>query len=360
MSFCGYPDDSRVYPPDPFANRFNTLRLVGRGGFGAVYRAWDTELEREVALKLLNANLASDPDFRKRFKQEATAASKLNHPNITIVYDRGEYQGQPFIVMELVEGEPLSKIIERRTALTDPERLFLIEQLCDGLHYAHQRNIVHRDVKPVNLVVREEHDGTDMVRTLKILDFGIAKIVSAGQSSTGQLMFTPNYVSPEQIRGSEVDRRSDIFAVGAVVYELLVSEKAFVIRTSNPFALLEEVKLTIAERPHRPMTERAARCGPRARRHRRPRPRENPGGSLQRPRRDAQPRPGGPRAHARRGERTSHHPHRTEAAGGNQAGAGVVEGGQSDRRRGTPGAGAGVGARQGSASVHRAGARGGT
>ncbi len=243
-------------PPDPFAHRYNSLRLVGRGGIGAVYRAWDTGLDREVALKLLNANLATDPDWRRRFKQEATAASKLNHQNITIVHDRGEYEGRPFIVMEFVEGEPLSKIIEHQVSLTDPERLFLIEQLCDGLHYAHQRNIVHRDIKPVNLMVREEHDGTHMVRTLKILDFGVAKIVNAGQTATGgQLMFTPNYVSPEQIRGLEVDRRSDIFAVGAVAYELLVFQKAFTIRTTNPFAFLEEVKLRIVELPHRPMTD---------------------------------------------------------------------------------------------------------
>ena len=245
-----------MHPPDPFANRYNNLRLVGRGGFGVVYRAWDTDLDREVAIKLLNPELASDPDWRKRFRQEATAASKLNHPNITIVYDRGEFQSQQFIVMEFVEGEPLSKIIEHRTPLTDPERLFLIEQLCDGLHYAHQRNVVHRDIKPVNLVIREEHDGIHMVRTLKILDFGIAKIVNAGQTATGgQLMFTPNYVSPEQIRGLEVDRRSDIFAVGAVAYELLVQTKAFVIRTTNPFTFLEDVKQKIAELPHRPMTE---------------------------------------------------------------------------------------------------------
>ncbi len=243
-------------PPDPFAHRYNSLRLVGRGGIGAVYRAWDTELDREVALKLLNANLATDPDWRRRFKQEATAASKFNHQNITIVHDRGEYEGQPFIVMEFVEGEPLSKIIEHQVSLTDPERLFLIEQLCDGLHYAHQRNIVHRDIKPVNLVVREEHDGTHMVRTLKILDFGVAKIVNAGQTATGgQLMFTANYVSPEQIQGLEVDRRSDIFAVGAVAYELLVFQKAFIFRTTNPFAFLEEVKLRIVELPHRPMTD---------------------------------------------------------------------------------------------------------
>ncbi|MBA2259127.1 MAG: serine/threonine protein kinase, partial [Acidobacteria bacterium] len=240
-------------PSDPFADRYTKLRLVGRGGFGVVYRAWDTEMERDIALKLLNPDLAADADWRKRFRQEATAASKLNHPNITIVFDRGEYESQPFIVMEFVEGEPLSKVIEQRLSLSDPERLFLIEQLCDGLHYAHQRHIVHRDVKPVNLVVREDHDGTALVRTLKILDFGIAKVVNTGQTSTGGMMFTPSYVSPEQIRGDEVDRRSDMFAVGAVAYELLVFKKAFDITSKNPFTFLEEVKQKIVAEPHLPM-----------------------------------------------------------------------------------------------------------
>src|SRR4051812_48400898 len=140
-------------PTEPFAQRYTRLQFLGRGGFGEVYRAWDTELEREVAIKLLKSDFTSDPHWRKRFKLEATAASKLNHPNITIVFDRGEFEKQLFIVMEFVEGEPLSKIIERRAPLNDPERLLLLEQLCDGLHYAHQRHVVHRDVKPVNLMV---------------------------------------------------------------------------------------------------------------------------------------------------------------------------------------------------------------
>ena len=244
-----------MHPPDPFAHRYTKLRLLGRGGFGAVYRASDTEMEREVALKLLNPDLAADADWRRRFRQEATAASKLNHPNITIVFDRGEFQDQPFIVMELVEGETLSKVIENRVPLSDPERIGLLEQLCDGLHYAHQRDIVHRDIKPVNLVVREDDDGTHRVRTLKILDFGIAKVVSSGQTATGGMMFTPSYVSPEQVLGEDVDRRGDIFAVGAVAYELLVGEKAFVISSNNPFTILDEVKRKIVQEPHRPMQE---------------------------------------------------------------------------------------------------------
>jgi serine/threonine protein kinase len=239
--------------PADFDVRYTNLQRIGKGGFGVVYRAHDARLDRDVAIKLLNPEFAADPAWRKRFRQEATAASRLNHPNITIVFDRNDDENQLYIVMEFVEGRPLSSFIQERIPLTDLERLQLIEQLCDGLQYAHQRQIVHRDIKPVNLMVRDEPDGA---RTLKILDFGIAKIANAGQTITGgQLLCTPNYVAPEQIRGVESDHRSDIFAVGAVAYELLVLEKAFVIGSSNPYALLEEMRRKIVEEPHRPMTD---------------------------------------------------------------------------------------------------------
>ena len=243
-----------VPPVEPFADRYTQLRLVGRGGFGTVYRAWDPVLDRDVALKLLNADFAADSEWRKRFRKEAIAASKFHHPNITIVFDQGDYRDQPFIVMEFIEGEPLSRIIERRVPLSDSERILLLEQLCDGLHYAHQRNIIHRDVKPVNLIVREEHHARRLVRTLKILDFGIAKIVDSAQTATGAMAFSPGYVSPEQIRGEGVDRRSDMFAVGAVAYELLVLKKAFDITSTDHFKMLNEMKRKMVDESHQPMT----------------------------------------------------------------------------------------------------------
>ena len=120
--------------------------------------------------------------------------------------------------MEFVEGETLARVIKNGAPFSDTERLKLLEQLCAGLNYAHKRGIVHRDIKPVNLMVREDQDAYE-ARTLKILDFGIAKVVNSGQTGTGGLgAFTPSYVSPEQVRGEEVDKRSDIFAVGAVAY----------------------------------------------------------------------------------------------------------------------------------------------
>jgi hypothetical protein len=235
--------------------RYTNLRRIGRGGFGDVYRAHDGKLHRDVAIKFLKPELASDPTWRRRFRQEATAAGQLNHINITIIFELNDDEHEPYIVMEFVDGKPLSTIIDERTTLTDPERLQLLEQLCAGLQYAHQRQIVHRDIKPVNLMVHEEHDGTQVVRTLKILDFGIAKMVNTTHTMTaGPFAFTPNYVSPEQILGFDADLRSDIFAVGAVAYELIVLRKAFEIKAKNQFQILEEVKRKIVDEPHTPMT----------------------------------------------------------------------------------------------------------
>ena len=236
--------------PD-FDARYTNLQWLGKGGFGVVYRAYDARLDRDVAIKLLNPEFAADPLWRQRFRQEATAASRLSHPNITIVFDRSEEGNQLYIVMEFVEGKPLSSFIQDRIPLTDPERLLLLEQLCDGLQFAHQRQIVHRDIKPANLMVRDEPDGS---RTLKILDFGIAKMVDANQTkSDGQLLCTPNYVSPELIRNDQIDHRSDIFAVGAVAYELLVLEKTFNFSATSVYGLLDEMRQKIVQEPHRPM-----------------------------------------------------------------------------------------------------------
>ena len=244
---------SMFTPPEPFAERYVSLHLLGRGGFGDVYRAWDTQMERPVALKLLKRDLALDADWRRRFRQEATR--NLLHQNITINFDIGDCQDQPFIVMELVEGDPLSRIIEQRVPLTDIERVSLIEQLCDGLHYAHTQQVIHRDIKPANLMVCEKQQGDRVVRTLKILDFGIAKVVSTEDTSTGSFMFSPPYVSPEQVRGEPAGEHSDMFAVGTVAYELLSYQKAFDIKSKGLFEILNEVRQKNAEEPHRPLVE---------------------------------------------------------------------------------------------------------
>ncbi len=208
-------------------DRYEIKTLIGAGGMGSLYLARDTNpnTNRLVALKLLLANLDSG-DLRERFAREARALASLNHPNIVDIYDSGEFQGSPFIVMEYVRGETLAEKIKRRAPMTLAQKLKLMAELCSGLQHAHDAGIIHRDIKPANLMV-------DRHGRLKILDFGIAR-VSEGLTRMGlqvtQLNMrigTPGYMSPEQIEGGEIDRRSDVFAVGAVCYELLTYREAF-------------------------------------------------------------------------------------------------------------------------------------
>jgi serine/threonine protein kinase len=207
-------------------SRYEIKSRIGRGGMGDLYLASDPNTNRLVAIKLLNATLDST-ELRERFAREARALAALNHPNIVGIYDTGEYEGSPFIVMEYVRGETLAELIKRRASLSVSQKLKLMEELCAGLSQAHEAGIIHRDVKPANLMV-------DQRNTLKILDFGIARVADAGRTRIGlpltqmnMQIGTPGYMSPEQIEGGEVDHRTDIFAVGAVCYELLAYDEAF-------------------------------------------------------------------------------------------------------------------------------------
>jgi serine/threonine protein kinase len=206
-------------------SRYEIKSRIGRGGMGDLYLALDPNTGRLVALKLLNATLDSI-ELRERFAREARALAALNHPNIVNIYDTGEFDDSPFIVMEYVRGETLAELIKRRAPLSVPQKLRLIEDLCAGLGQAHEAGIIHRDIKPANLMV-------DQQGRLKILDFGIARVAEGNKTRVGPLtqvnmmIGTPGYMSPEQIEGGEVDHRSDIFAVGAVCYELLSYDEAF-------------------------------------------------------------------------------------------------------------------------------------
>jgi len=198
--------------------RYQVRRIIGQGGMGMVLLAWDPLLDREVAIKLLRED---DDELRERFAREARSAAKLRHPNVVTIFDVGEHDGRPFIAMEYIEGETLAAIIRDRKPVPTPKRLQYIEGLCDGLSFAHRLGIVHRDVKPANVMV--ERDGS-----VKILDFGIARASeSVRLTRAGMLIGTLNYMSPEQVMGKSVDHRSDIFAVGLVFYELLAYQKAF-------------------------------------------------------------------------------------------------------------------------------------
>jgi serine/threonine protein kinase len=223
----------REHSACPTPTRYVIERPLGSGAMGSVYLARDRELGRLVALKYIRAEMESD-ELRARFHREARSVAALNHPSIVTLFDIAECEGRLFLVFEYIEGRTLAAIIARRERLPLVQRLQLLEQLCDGLGYAHQAGLVHRDVKPGNLIV--DGDGR-----LKVLDFGIATMAGAATRMTG-LIGTPGYMAPEHIRGDATDHRADIFAVGAVAYELFSFRPAF--PGDSPTAVIHRVLTT--------------------------------------------------------------------------------------------------------------------
>ena len=200
--------------------RYRILNRVGRGAMGVVYAAHDDQMGRPVAVKVLMGDLESDPETRARFYREAQAAAGLLHPNIITIYDAGEDNGRSYIAMQLLEGWPLMAYLRQPEAAPLERKLDLMVQMCEGLVAAHGRGIVHRDLKPGNIFVQS--DGL-----LKILDFGVARLADSSMTATGAMIGTPDYMSPEQSRGTQVDARSDIFSTGAVFYFMLAGHKPF-------------------------------------------------------------------------------------------------------------------------------------
>jgi serine/threonine-protein kinase len=201
--------------------KYEILEVLGRGGMGVVYKAYDPILDREVALKTMTAEGLKDPVLKERFYREARAAGRLRHPNIVTIYELGEENNVPFIAMEYIHGSDVHSVIKTKQQISFEEKIRIIIQLCRGLAYAHKAGIVHRDVKPSNVRLTEDFQ-------VKILDFGIARLVtSTTMTSGGMVMGTIQYMAPEQIKGAHVDRKSDIFAVGIIFYELLSGRKPF-------------------------------------------------------------------------------------------------------------------------------------
>lgn len=203
-------------------DNYKIVSVLGRGGMGIVYKAYDTKLDRYIAIKMLNPSSGSDHErFIERFKREAKNQAKLSHPNIVAVYGFIEYSNLLGIVMEYVEGESLEKVIERQGRFNLYDVIYIIKQLLLGIGYAHSKGFVHRDIKPSNIILNKEG-------ITKIMDFGISKsMVDNSMTKTGSKIGTVYYMSPEQIRSEEVTNRSDIYSIGCTAYEMIIGEPPF-------------------------------------------------------------------------------------------------------------------------------------
>src|SRR3954465_5501812 len=213
--------------PRLLSNRYELGDTLGYGGMSEVHRGRDVRLGRDVAVKVLRADLARDPQFQERFRREAQNAAALNHPAIVAVYDTGETRTEhgplPYIVMEYVDGRTLRDIVKTEGPLPGQRAMEIMADVCAALDFSHRHGIVHRDVKPANVMITK-------TGAVKVMDFGIARAVADGQAAvtqTAAVIGTAQYLSPEQARGEAVDARSDVYAAGCVLFELLTGEPPF-------------------------------------------------------------------------------------------------------------------------------------
>lgn len=213
--------------PHLLSNRYELSDPLGYGGMSEVHHGYDVRLGREVAVKILRADLARDPQFQERFRREAQNAAALNHPAIVAVYDTGEAESEygplPYIVMEYVEGQTLRDIVKTEGPMSEKRAMEIMADVCAALDYSHRHGIVHRDVKPANVMITRNG-------AVKVMDFGIARAVHDGQAAmtqTAAVIGTAQYLSPEQARGEQVDARSDVYAAGCVLYELITAQPPF-------------------------------------------------------------------------------------------------------------------------------------
>src|SRR6266403_4701301 len=212
------------------AGRYEILQLLGRGGMGAVYKARDSELDRIVALKLIRSELASNPQILKRFKQELILARQVTHKNVIRIFDLGQSDGIKFITMDFVEGQDLRQLLLERGQLAPEQAARIMLQICRALEAAHVEGVIHRDLKPQNIML-------DAKGRVYVMDFGIARSAYLpGMTQTGALIGTPEYMSPEQGRGEKLTERSDLFSLGIIFYELLTGKSPYY--SDTPLATL--------------------------------------------------------------------------------------------------------------------------
>ena len=208
-------------PGDVLGGRYEILQLLGEGGMGAVYKAMDRELDRPVALKLIRPQLAANPSILARFKQELLLAHQVTHKNVIRIYDLGDADGVKFITMEFVEGVDLRSLIQEKKKFSPEEAVEITQQICRALEATHAVGVIHRDLKPQNIM----RDGTGRIL---LMDFGLARTIEGGgMTQTGALVGTMEYMSPEQALAKNLDQRSDLFTLGLILYELLIGKTPY-------------------------------------------------------------------------------------------------------------------------------------